>query len=255
MKRALLLLVILLALVGYSVETFSQELDVTTALCALNREAPTVLKRLTVPLGAQHRKEIVWRKTVPEGFGAVLGLMQVVSVAPCPLEAGQEAKLAIRAIRLIERDPLNNTERIVSQVTDFADKSAPFRFDGMLYPRTPHWYSGGSTQPVGDMLVLDDKTLVIDLAQSPRTIYHGWTDPKVVAEPGKEYLVEMEVKIIGLARLQIGTDYWRTTTSAYNTFDSKCQKSNNCEGSLSRWFGPISGNDWQTVRVPEVTTK
>ncbi len=67
------------------------------------------------------------------------------------------------------------------------------------------------------------------------------------------YLVEMEVKITGLARLQMGIDYWRETDSVYSQFDGTCQQSNNCEGYLSRWFGPTDG--FVTIRVPDALLK
>lgn len=206
--------------------------------------------KLDVPIGAQHKKELVWRGTPPEGFRAVLALMQVVSVVPCPFEPDQEAKLFVRAIRLIERDPQTGNEAVVSEVTDFQKSKGDFRFDGKLYSRIPSWYKGSAMNPVDGMLSNDESELMIDLAKAPRTIYHGWTDPKVEAKPGMNYLVEMEVRIAGQARLQMGIDYWRTINSKYNdVFDENCQKSNNCEGYLSRWFGPTDG--WQTIRTPD----
>ena len=209
------------------------------------------MNKFSVPFGAQHQNEKVWRKTAPEDFHAVLALMQAVSVAPCQLQAGQEAKLFIRAIRLIERNPETGDEVVVSEVTDFSRKSGAFQFKGELFQRFPRWYEGTSAQPTSGMLSRDEESLVIDLAKSPLTIYHGWTDPKVKAVPGRYYLVEMEVKLTGLARLQMGIDYWREINSAYNTFDTRCQKSNNCEGHLSHWFGPAKDGGWQTIRTPD----
>lgn len=252
MKRSQILTGVLVALLAVCVEAFGQALDVTEAVCALNHEVPSVLEKFTVPLGAQHRKEVVWRKTAPGDFHAVLALMQVVSVAPCPMEGSQEARLTIRAIRLIERDS-TGSETVVSAVTDFRKKNATVRFDGALFPRIPKWYEGAASRPVAGMLGMDDQALVIDLGPSPRTIYHGWTEPKVTAKPGMNYLVEMEVRISGQARLQMGIDYWRETTAAFNVFDGTCQKSNNCEGYLSRWFGPTDG--FVTIRVPDALTK
>lgn len=217
--------------------------------CKFIASISEAIGKLDVPIGAQHKKEQVWRKTAPEDFGAVLALMQVVSVAPCPLESNQEAKLFIRAIRLIERDPQTGNETVVSEVTDFQQSKGDFRFDGKLYSRIPSWYDGKAAEPVDGMIARDGKELIIDLAKAPRTIYHGWTDPKVTAKPDMNYLVEMEVRIVGQARLQMGIDYWRTKTSSFNVFDSNCKKSNNCEGYLSRWFGPTES--WQTIRTPD----
>lgn len=250
MKRTWILLAIFVGLVAFCVRSYGQSLETTGVICAWNEKAPSVASLFDVPFGAQHRGEVVWRKSAPENFRAVLALMQVVSVAPCPMQSGQEAKLAIKAIRLIERDPATGSESVVTEVTDFSKKSGSFRFDGELYPRTPRWYAGGSVKP-GNRLSLDGPSLVIDLSQSPTRIFHGWTDPKVATKPGMTYLVEMEVRIIGLARLQMGIDYWREIGSAYNEFDATCQKSNNCEGHLSRWFGPAKDGEWQTIRTPD----
>ncbi len=239
---------LLVVLVAIYAATFGQELTPVQGICVLSRQTPGIFDVFTVPFGAQHTKEIVWRKTAPDDFHAVLALMQVVSVAPCGIPSNQEARLLIRAIRLIERDPITGTEEVVSEVNDFQSNTGAFRFDGELFPRTPSWYQGSAFEPAPDMLE-SGKILTIDLAKMPRFIYHGWTDPKVEARPGKNYLVEMEVNIEGQARLQMGIDYWREKDSAYNTFDEKCQQSNNCEGYLSRWFGTSDG--WQTIRTPD----
>lgn len=232
--------------------SFGQKLDTVEAICALNKTAPHTVAKFDVPFGAQHSKETVWRKTAPEDFHAVLALMQVVSVAPCDLQADQEAKLSIRAIRLIERDPKTGNESVVSEVRNFSDQQGEFRFDGELYSRIPTWYSGASSKPT-TQLSKEDKVLTIDLGKSPKKIFHGWTDPKVATKPGMNYLVEMEVKISGSARLQMGIDYWREIESSYNEFDQSCEKSNNCEGSLSNWFGPTDG--WQTIRAPKALAR
>jgi len=231
---------------------FGRDFTALDALCALNRETPTALQKLKAPFGAQHRKEIVWRKETPENFEAVLALMQGVSVTPCDFSNTQEAKIAVRAIRLIERNPETETEQIVSEVTDFTSNKET-RFVGKLFERIPQWYppNGATTDQPKEMLTRDDGTLVIDLAKAPRNIYHGWTEPQAQALPGRQYLVEMEVKITGQARLQMGIDYWRTIGATDNGWDGACQKSNNCEGYLSDWFGPTTGNDWQTIRAPK----
>lgn len=250
MKRTWILLGVLVALMAFSLRSYSQTHDVTQVICAWNVKAPAVTSLFDVPFGAQHRGEVVWRKSAPENFRAVLALMQVVSVAPCSMQPGQEAKLTIKAIRLIERNPETGSESVVTEVTDFSKKKGAFRFDGELYPRTPRWYAGGS-EKAGSILSNEGSNLVINLAGTPSRIFHGWTDPKVATKPGMTYLVEMEVKLTGLARLQMGIDYWREVTSAYNEFDATCVRSNNCEGHLSRWYGPAQDDQWQTIRTPD----
>lgn len=218
--------------------------------CKLIQPISKAINVLTVPIGAQHRKEVVWRETAPEGFHAVLALMQVVSVAPCTLEKEQEAKLSIRAIRLIERHPTTGTEEVVAEVNDFS-RPEKTTLIGKLFQRIPRWYPphGNVSDPMEGMISLDDKVLMIDLSKTPRLIYHGWTEPQVEAKPGMNYLVEMEVKISGAARLQMGVDYWREIGASDIGWDGTCQKTNHCEGYLSRWFGPIDG--FQTIRTPD----
>lgn len=230
----------------------NQDVTPIDALCSLNKETSSALKKFDIPFGAQHKKEIVWRKETPENFGAVLALMQAVSVVPCNFSHDQEASVAIRAIRLIEHDPTNETERIVSEINNFSS-SEQTHLVGKLFGRVPQWYppNGNAIEPPQKMINQDDGTLIIDLTKAPRYIYHGWTEPQVTALPNKQYLVEMEVKITGQARLQMGTDYWRTIGAVDNGWDDTCQKSNNCEGYLSDWFGPTKGNEWQTIRTPK----
>lgn len=238
-------LVALSALV-VSLTALGQELQTPEGQCALSATAPSVLKKLDVPFGAQHRNEVVWRKTAPDGFGAVLALMQAVSVAPCD---GQ-AKIAIRAIRLIEHDPGTGREAVVSEITDFSRPNGT-TFAAKLFQRLPRWYppNGSMANPVEGMVNQDDRALVVDLSKAPRSIYHGWTEPQAEARPGMNYLVEMEVKISGMARLQMGIDYWRAVGAPDIGWDGTCQKTNHCEGYLSKWYGPTDG--FQTIRVPD----
>ncbi len=207
---------------------------------------------LTVPIDAQHKHEIVWRATAPDGFSAVLPLMQVVSVAPCAWQSDQKAELVLRAIRLIEHNPKTGEERVVTEVSDFSSYEKPF-FVGRLFERFPSWYASLAQvmDPVLEAVTIHrDKFLVIDVARVPQQIYHGWIEPQVEAKPGMNYFVEVEVKITGLARLQIGIDYWRSIGAADIGWKEDCNETNHCEGYLSDWFGPSLDEDWQTLRAP-----
>lgn len=220
--------------------------------CEVLTPMADVINALSVPIGAQHKKEMVWRKETPDQFSAVLALMQVTSVAPCQFDVKQEARLFIRAIRLIEHDPVTKTEQIVSEVHDF---SAPKEtiFAGKLFQRLPHWYDGQTSEPPADMLRYEEGVLIIDLAKAPRFLYHGWTEPQVEAKPGMNYIVEMEVKIVGPVRLQMGIDYWRSIGIKDIGWNADCSQANHCEGYLSRWFGQT--DDWQTLRAPDAFVK
>lgn len=226
--------------------------DNPSKVCTLINPVSDVIAKLPVPLGAQHKKEIVWRKETPSDFHAVLGLMQVASVAPCAMSDGGEAKLIIRAMRLIERDPATGVEQVVSAITDFSAKreNGSTVFAGKLFERIPHWYpaDGKVSDPV-DVTTVAGQALVIDLKKTPQFIFHGWTEPQVEAKPGMNYLVEMEVNIVGQARLQMGIDYWRSIGAKDLGWKEDCQATNHCEGHLSKWFGPTNG--WKTIRTPD----
>lgn len=251
--------VVLVALAAVMTATYgnevSQELqkklrENPEKVCEILAPFSDAVAKLSVPFGAQHPKEVVWRGTAPQGFHSVLALMQVVNIAPC---SGQKGEIAIRAIRLIERNGATGNETVVSEVTDFSDLTGKTQFKGELFSRLPSWYSGGSSQPNDKTVKRDGKELVINLAEVPTQIYHGWTEPQVSARPGMNYLVEMEVKISGSVRLQMGIDYWRKAGLTFNGWDGTCQKSNNCEGYLSNWYGPTDG--YQTIRVPSALMK
>lgn len=220
--------------------------------CELIRPIGDIINALSVPIGAQHKKETIWRQETPDGFGAVLALMQVVSVAPCSFDSEEEARIFVRAIRLIERDPATKTEQVVSEVTDFSNHGST-AFVGKLFQRLPYWYQGQVSEPPVEMIGYDGQVLIIDLTKAPRFIYHGWTEPQVEARHGMNYLVEMEVKVVGPVRLQMGIDYWRSIGANDIGWKADCNEANHCEGHLSRWFGPIS--DWQTIRTPDALAK
>lgn len=221
-------------------------------VCTLVEPVADIVKGFAVPLGAQHKEEIVWRREVPSDFHAVLGLMQAVSVAPCPMTDKDEAKVIVRAMRLIERDSKTGVEQEVSAVTDFSAKreNGNTVFAGKFFDRMPHWYpADGKVSNPEDATAVAGQALVIDLKKTPTRLFHGWTEPQVEAKPGMNYLVEMEVNIVGQARLQMGIDYWRTIGAKDLGWKEDCQATNHCEGHLSRWFGPTNG--WKTIRTPD----
>ena len=221
----------------------------TPALCTLAKNSPEIFEKNIVPFGAQHPDEIIWRSTPESGFHAALALIQGATVTPCNTKENREATISIRMLRLIEVNPENQKEKVVAE-TNFGQGEGGISFDGMLYRRLPRWYpdNDGGKAPENTITKTEEK-VVIDLSKHPELIYHGWTNPKVEAKEGRQYIVEAEVKISGAARLQLGVDYWREIDSVYNTFDSTCTTSNNCEAYLSSWFGPTNG-EWKTIRVP-----
>lgn len=220
--------------------------------CTLSGSVAGFFDVLNTPLGAQHKKEVVWRATTPEGFHAVLPLLQVVSVVPCMWQSQEQATVVLRAIRLIEHNPETGTERIMIEVNDFSSYDKPL-FVGRLFERVPRWYAAPAhvTDPLFENVAIrTDKELAIDIARVPQHIFHGWTEPQVEALPGMNYAVEVEAKITGMARLQIGIDYWRSIGAEDIGWKEDCKETNHCEGYLSDWFGPSPEREWQTLRAP-----
>lgn len=240
---------ILATLVMSYTATFGQAMTKVPKACDMTDEAQDRLNQSAVPIDAQYKKAITWRETVPKKFHAVLGFIQIVTVAPCHLSDSKNASVTIRALRLIEHDPQTGVERIVSNIDRFSAKDNPASFEGKLFQRLPRWYpsSGKIIRPGKNIIQYADNQIVIDVSKKPQTIYHGWTNPKVKAKPGMNYLVEMEVNIVGAARLQMGIDFWKSIDSKGSDFDETCKKSTNCQGSLSNWFGPTNG--FQTIRM------
>lgn len=220
--------------------------------CTLSESVAGFFSILKAPLGAQHKKEVVWRATTPEGFHAILPLLQVVSVVPCMWQSQEQATVVLRAIRLIEHNPETGMERTVIEVNDFSSHEKPL-FVGRLFERIPHWYAAlvQITDPFLEAIVVHDgKELSVDVARVPQYIFHGWTEPQVEALPEMNYIVEVEAKITGMARLQIGIDYWRSVGAEDIGWKEDCSGVNHCEGYLSDWFGPSPDGDWQTLRAP-----
>lgn len=220
--------------------------------CTLSESVASFFNVLNTPLGAQHKKEVVWRATAPEEFHAVLPLLQAVTVAPCNWQSHEEATLALRAVRLIEHNPETGTERTVIEVNDFSSDEKPL-FVGRLFERVPHWYAAPAqiADPLlEEVVVHDGKELIVDVARAPQHIFHGWTEPQVETLPGMNYVVEVEAKITGMARLQIGIDYWRSIGAEDIGWKEDCSGVNHCEGYLSDWFRPSADEGWQTLRAP-----
>lgn len=237
---------------GWKNDTVRQFFTHPEKSCTLSESVTGFFDGLDAPLGAQHKKEVVWRPVAPEGFRAVLPLLQAVSVVPCTWQSQEEATIVLRAIRLIEHNPETGIERTVIEVDDFSSYDKPL-FVGRLFERIPRWYAAPTkiTDSLFENVVLRDGTeLVVDVARVPQHIFHGWTEPQIEVVPGMNYIVEVEAKISGMARLQIGIDYWRSVGAPDIGWNEDCKKTNHCEGYLSRWFGPAIDGEWQTLRAP-----
>lgn len=199
-----------------------------------------------VPEGAIWRQQNMRRAIPPMGFTFVLGWINVATVEPC-LDSGPKPEITLRKIRLIERFLGKDT---VIKTVDFTTGQAGF--EGRLFPRIPKWF--GETEGDGDGIIdqWSAGSYHIDMSQATQRVYHGWTDPRSPAKPGAMYFVEVEAKISGSARLQLGVDYWPAVDTAYGGYSKDCSNlATNCEGWISNWFGD-SGGVYKTFRAPNL---
>lgn len=182
------------------------------------------------------------------GFTHLVGMWNVVTALPC--DRGREASVEFRQFRIIERD--GESERVVQEIS-FADErfGNPEAFDYTLYYRNL-WFTGGVPTREPIVAALEDGTYRLNARFLPKTILHGWTEPRVEAVAGKRYFVETEVRVTGDARLQLGMDFWRGAESQYNGWSEDCLLSNNCQAWLSDWLGD-TGGEFVTWRVPSFT--
>lgn len=174
------------------------------------------------------------------GFTHLVGMWNIVTALPC--DRGHEATVEFKAFRIIEREPHSATERVVQELTFDSEDTDTTRptFDYTTYHRTP-WFTGGmpTMQPVAATLM--DDTYRLNARFLPKAILHGWTEPRIEAASGKEYVAEVLVRVAGDARLQLGMDYWKGEKSEYNGWSEGCKTSNNCQAWLSDWIGDTGG--------------
>ncbi|MEK7549809.1 MAG: hypothetical protein AAB519_02410 [Patescibacteria group bacterium] len=246
-NRILFLTVLGLSIAGWT-GTYGQEIARTAPLCQIAPNAAN--QSLPVPQGAIWEKETIRVATTPENFGAVLGWINVATVVPC-VTKNTDASVEIRAVRVIEVDPETNAERVAQEV-NFRDGANSFT--GRIFPRLnkqgkEQWFGVTEGSDERTIHTLVDGAFQVNMAQAANTVWHGWTEPRVEAVPGKSYRVEVEARINGAARLQLGTDYWVNLNADYNGYDDHCRGTNNCEAWISRWYGDTNGQ-FITIRAP-----
>lgn len=181
------------------------------------------------------------------GFTHLVGMWNMVTVLAC--DRGREAGVEFRALRIIERDRESGSER-VAQAIVFDEQSwgQVAGVDYTLYHREP-WFTSGMPEREPIVAAVEDGVYRLSSHFIPRAIIHGWTEPRLPVVPGKQYLLEAEVRVTGDARLQLGMDYWRGSASQYNGWSKECLLSNNCQAWLSDWLGD-TGGAFITWKVP-----
>ncbi|OGI21513.1 MAG: hypothetical protein A2808_00550 [Candidatus Moranbacteria bacterium RIFCSPHIGHO2_01_FULL_55_24] len=242
-----------IAMLGLTVayaSTYGQALadPVKQTICEV---APNLsVNTFRVPQGAIWKDETIREKNTPGDYSAVVGWINAATVLPCAVE-GSKAEIEIRSIKVIEQNIETGEEKTVREVSFGNDRKG---FEGGLFKRLPEWFGPGEGDHASKLESLKDHALRISLEEASQNVYHGWTAPRAETTPGTRHIVEVEARIAGAARLQLGLDYWRDLEVPYNGYDEKCQASNNCEAWISEWYGDTDG-EFATLRAPGAFAK
>ncbi len=183
------------------------------------------------------------------GFNYLVGMLNIVTVYPC--DRGKAATVELKALRVIRKDPNSGYETVEQLVTFGNGWNLP---NGLVYKtfyRQPGWFTSGEPTIQPTLVGIGKQIYTVNVKSIPKGIYHAWTAPRVAAVPGHPYFVEVVVRVTGDARLQLGMDYWRGSTSDYTGWTPGCTGSNNCQAWLSNWLGDTRGK-FVTWRAPSM---
>jgi hypothetical protein len=242
--RTLYFLTILgLAVTGYT-ETFGHLIAEPLSQEICSRLPQSGVDKKLVPHGALWKKATILHASAPEGYNAAVAWINVATVFPCR-DIQDPALIEIRSIKIIEQKTA--AEEVIFEKIFETDEHQGW--DGALFKRQPYWFGPGEGK-IGGVGIFTTGGLVVNARQIPQNIYHGWTNPRVLVNREVQQVVEMEVRITGSARMQIGMDYWRDLDSDYNGYDPNCQASNNCEAWIGDWYGDTHG-EFVTIRSPQ----
>lgn len=183
-------------------------------------------------------------------LGFIHAVPMINAVTAYSRDRGFTATVEIRAIRLVCENITSHVKTIRADV--HIGRGQAERQTGQLkwdtYNRGPGWFTSGiATTKVRPTYT--DFALVANLRDNPGGIYHAWLDPRVAVKAGEHCDVEVDVRITGDARLQVGLDQWRGPWLDYNHYSDGCVTSNNCQAYLGRWHGD-TGGFFQTIRAP-----
>ncbi len=117
---------------------------------------------------------------------------------------------------------------------------------GGLYQRQP-WFATDLHEPIPLHYSAIDRTVLLNVGQRADRVWHFWSaSPRANLPPGKleGCTVKVRVKISPGALLQIGMDYWRSSTVPYGS------GGNNHEAGASNWYFPSS--EWQDAVFTDI---
>lgn len=202
-----------------------------------------------IPPDAPHKVEVIQPEYQPPqrmaslGFDHVVATVNVVTTYPC--SRGQGSMVEIQSLRLIRYDPATRVRTVEQTVVA---GTANTLVGGTWY-REPLWFQAGQPNPQPWLTWVNNGNFAVSMESAPLGVYHWWSHPRLRAQAGYPYFVEARLRVIGDTRVQLGIDYWRGATTAYNGYSPGCVNSNNCEAYQSHWIGPTNGQ-FVTVTTP-----
>ena len=129
---------------------------------------------------------------------------------------------------------------------DFVLNDDAGKIRGGLYARKP-WFGNDDAHDPMPMSSSDD-VVVLPIGQHPDRIWHFWSaSPRAALPAGRldGCTVKVRVRIFPGALVQIGMDYWRSTTALWAGSDV-----NNHEAGASNWYFP--SEEWQELVFTDV---
>jgi IPT/TIG domain len=117
---------------------------------------------------------------------------------------------------------------------------------GGLYQRQP-WFGTDAHDPIPMAFDFTDHAVILPVGKRSDRVWHFWSpSPRAALPPGKleGCTVRARVRISTGALLQMGMDYWRSTTIAYGA------GGNNHEAGASGWYFPSP--EWQEILFTDV---
>jgi hypothetical protein len=199
-----------------------------------SREAFVVLNDPRIPDEVGFKAGYVNPVARPEGFGSAR--LWGIAIADTRVKGYEFAKVEVASTRLSCR--VDGREVVLNKDGG--------RVQGGLYRRQP-WFGTDAHEA---MSVGDDPAnhaAVLQVGGRTDRVWHFWSpSPRAALPPGKleGCTVRARVRISGGALLQMGMDYWRSTTAPYGS------GGNNHEAGASDWY--FSSPEWQEVSFTDI---
>lgn len=195
------------------------------------------------PDGALQKAQQLEKLSTPKNWEAVLCWSQAVTLSKN--QKDEDAMIVIDYMKMYELNLITQNASLIYEENYSEDKENLFEYEGGLYEREPKWYPPGDKHSEMFNSWVKDGYLYIDVSQTPKNIAHWWTE-RQYCDANKYYFLEVKVKIIGNAALQVGADWWRTIDAMPTVYGE-----NNLQAWNSDWFCDTGGK-FITITVPYI---